>query len=210
MLKSLASAALAIGLAFSTAHAADYVAGKDYIELPTAVKTSDPTRVEVTEMFGYPCPHCNSFEPLLSTWEKKQDDINFQRVPVVFGRSWEAPARAYYTAELLDKVDETHQAMFDAIHIQRKRLNSVEAMANFYASLGVDKEKFEKTYNSFAVNMKLNQGDSKVRSYQVDGVPSMVVNGKYRVTAGTAGGQANMLDVVDFLVAKEQAAMAKE
>jgi thiol:disulfide interchange protein DsbA len=75
--------------------------------------------------------------------------------------------------------------------------------------MGVDKAQFEKTYNSFAVNMKMNQGESKLRSYQVDGVPALVVNGKYRVTASTAGGHKEMLEVVDFLVAKENAAKAQ-
>jgi thiol:disulfide interchange protein DsbA len=206
MLKSLATATMAVGLMFSTVQAAEpYQAGKDYVELTQPVKTADPNKVEVVEMFGYPCPHCNSFEPMLKAWEKqKGEEIDFERIPVVFGRSWEGPARSYYTAELMGKVDETHQAMFDAIHVERKRFRGAEDFADFYESLGVDRGQFLKTYNSFAVNMKLNQGDSKLRSYQVDGVPTLIVNGKYRVTAGMAGSQADMLKVVDYLINKEE------
>lgn len=209
MFKALLSALLLLGMSVS-AQAAEYEAGKHYIELPTAVRTADANKVEVVEMFGYPCPHCNSFEPMLDAWHKKQDaTVDFQRIPVVFGRSWEPLARAYYTAELLNSVDKTHQGMFDAIHLQKKRFANLDALASYYADMGVDKAQFEKTYNSFAVNMKMNQGESKVRSYQVDGVPALVVNGKYRVTASTAGGHKEMLEVVDFLIAKENAAKAQ-
>lgn len=213
MWKALLSVLVFLGLSVS-AHAegtTDYQAGKHYIELPTAIRTSDASKVEVVEMFGYPCPHCNTFEPLLESWHKSQpDDVDFQRVPVVFGRSWEPMARAYYTAELLGVVDQTHQPMFDAIHLHKKRFRNVEALADYYAELGVDKAKFEKTYASFAVNTKMNQGDSKVRSYQVDGVPSLVVNGKYRITAAMAGGQANMLKVAQHLIEKERKSLASE
>jgi thiol:disulfide interchange protein DsbA len=182
--------------------------GVQYETLPFAVKTADPARVEVTEMFGYLCPHCNAFEPLISSWQKRQDaGVQFVRVPVVFGRSWEPFARAYYTAELMGVVDKSHQQMFDAIHLNKQRFSKPEDMVEFYGKLGVDTEKFSKLMNSFAVNTKLNQGESKTRSYEITGVPTMVVNGKYRVTAASAGGHKQMLEVVDYLVEKERKAM---
>lgn len=211
MWKALLSVLLVLGLSTTASAAEDeFEAGKHFVELPFAVKTVDPGKVEVTELFGYPCPHCNSFEPMLAAWHKQQSaQVDFQRIPVVFGRSWEPLARAYYTAELLDNVEKTHQPMFDAIHLQKKRFKNQEDLADYYADLGVDRALFEKTYGSFAVNTKMNQGESKVRGYQVDGVPALVVNGKYRVTAAMAGGQKEMLDVVNYLVAKEQAALVK-
>ncbi|SIS39683.1 thiol:disulfide interchange protein DsbA/DsbL [Neptunomonas antarctica] len=212
MWKTLLSVLFVFGLntAIQAADENQFEAGKQFVELPFPVKTVDASKVEVTELFGYPCPHCNSFEPMLAAWEKQQsEEVDFQRVPVVFGRSWEPLARAYYTAELLNGVEQTHQAMFDAIHLHKKRFKNVEDIAAFYAEMGIDKAKFEKTYGSFAVNTKMNQGESKVRGYQVDGVPSLVVNGKYRVTAAMAGGHQQMLDVVSYLVAKEQKLLAE-
>ncbi|MGB0466054.1 MAG: thiol:disulfide interchange protein DsbA/DsbL [Pontibacterium sp.] len=179
--------------------------GVHYEALSFPVKTADASRVEVVEAFGYPCPHCNTFEPLVQRWEHSlAEDVTFSRLPVVFGRSWEPMARAYYSADLLKVVDKTHQAMFNAVHIERRRFSNKEQVADFYGNLGVDKAKFSKMYNSFAVNMKLKQGDSKVRGYGITGVPSMVVNGKYRITAQMAGSPAKMLEVVDYLVAKER------
>jgi protein dithiol oxidoreductase (disulfide-forming) len=197
--------AMLMSLTVWAAEAERFQNGVHYETLPYAVKTADPARVEVTEMFGYLCPHCNSFEPLVNGWQKRQDaDVQFVRVPVVFGRSWEPYARAYYSAELMGAVDKSHQQMFDAIHLHKQRFGTQEDMVEFYGKLGVDSAKFAKLMNSFAVNTKLNQGESKARSYEITGVPTMVVNGKYRVTASSAGGHQQMLDVVDFLVEKER------
>lgn len=179
--------------------------GVHYATLQYPVKTADAARIEVVEAFGYPCPHCNSFEPLIQTWEKKiSQDVNFVRLPVVFGRSWEPLARAYYSSELLNSIEKTHVPTFTALHIERKRFRGKHDIAEFYGNLGVDAAKFSKMYDSFAVNMKLRQGDSKLRGYQITGVPAMVVNGKYRVTAQMAGSHKKMLEVVNFLVEKER------
>lgn len=207
MFKKLFAALCVSMLAALPAWAEEYRANQHYFELPFPVKTVDENKIEVTEAFGYLCPHCNTFEPLLSSWrEKKADDVAFVGLPVVFGRSWEPLARAYYVAELSDKVEDTHQPMFDAIHLQRKRLRTAEDLAEFYADLGLPEEKFNKLYDSFAVNMKLKQGDAKLRGYEVTSVPSMIVNGKYRVTADSAGSHKQMLEVVDYLIEKERAA----
>lgn len=195
-----------LSLTAALAWAADYQEGVHYHALPFPVKTQSADKIEVVEAFGYPCPHCNSFEPLLAKWRQQQaDDVEFVGLPVVFGRSWEPLARAYYVAELKGKVEDSHQAMFDAVHLQRKRFANAEALADFYADFGIEREEFTKLYDSFAVNMKLKQGDSKLRSYQITGVPSMVVNGKYRVTAQSAGGHQQMLKVVDYLIEQERA-----
>lgn len=187
--------------------AEEYREGVHYVKLTSPVRTADQSKVEVVEMFGYPCPHCNSFEPLIKIWENNQaEDVSFVRIPVVFGRSWEPMARAFYASDLLKTLDKTHEATFNAVHVERRRLRGEDDFAEFYANLGVDAGKFSKMYNSFAVNMKLKQGDSKVRGYGIEGVPAMVVNGKYRITAGTAGGQKQMLDVVNYLVELERSA----
>lgn len=189
------------------AQAEEYREGVHYVKLDTPVRTADQSKVEVVELFGYPCPHCNSFEPLIKHWEGKLDaDVQFKRIPVVFGRSWEPMARAFYSSELMKTLDKTHEATFNAVHVEKRRFRGKEDFSKFYGNLGVDTTKFDKTFNSFAVEMKLKQGDSKMRGYGVEGVPSMVVNGKYRITGQMAGGHKQMLEVVNFLVEKERAA----
>ena len=188
-------------------HAAEFTEGVHYQKLDAPVKQRMPKRIEVVEAFGYLCPHCNNFEPILEPWVERQPaDVNFVRIPVVFSRSWEPMARAYYSSELLKTLDKTHQATFNGIHQERRRFRNADDLAEFYAGLGVDPEKFKKMYDSFATNMKLNIGASKLAGYGVEGVPTLIVNGKYRITTGTAGSHANMLKVAEYLVEKERAA----
>ncbi|MDO6562446.1 thiol:disulfide interchange protein DsbA/DsbL [Amphritea sp. 1_MG-2023] len=207
MLKKLA---IGLMLAFTavTAQAEEYQAGVNYDVIAMPVPTADKTKVEVVEAFGYLCPHCASFEPMLHHWTTKlSSDVNFARVPVVFSRSWEPLARAYYSADILQALDKTHQATFTALHNERRRFNSLEDLADFYADLGVDKDKFIEMNQSFAVNMRMNQGQSKLKGYGIQSVPTLVVNGKYRITAEKAGGHAGMLKVAEYLIAQEKRAL---
>jgi len=181
-----------------------FEAGVHYAQISKSVPTRSADKIEVVSVFGYLCPHCNNFEPMLQAWEKNlTDEIDYHHIPVVFSRNWAPLARGYYVADMKGLVNETHQAMFDAVHMQNRRFNDENDLAAFYSGYGIDPEEFRKLYNSFAVDTKLNQGMAKVQSYEVTGVPSMVVNGKYRVTASMAGGSAQMLQVVNYLIEKE-------
>ncbi len=209
MLKKLCLSVLLVfaPVLLNAADAEPYQSGVHYIELPYPVVTGDASKVEVVEAFGYLCPHCASFEPMLHHWSQQQtDQVSFVRLPVVFSRSWEPLARAYYSVDLMNVTDKTHQATFDALHKERRRFKSAEDLAAFYADLGVDQGQFKKMYDSFAVNMRMNQGASKLKGYGIQSVPTLIVNGKYRVTAETAGDHAGMLKVVEFLIQKEQQA----
>ena len=207
MLKRLGLGLVALSMS-AMSFAADYVEGKHYFVLEKPVKTSSANRVEVVEAFGYPCPHCNAFEPILKHWKGQQSaDVSVKELPVMFGRSWTPFAQAYHTADLLKVLDKTHQLTFDAYHIERRRLTDKESFAELYAEAGVDKDKFTKAFDSFAVNMKMRQADVKLREYNVDAVPMLFVNGKYKVTTD-AGSYQDMLKVVDYLVEKERTMMA--
>ncbi|WP_052063344.1 thiol:disulfide interchange protein DsbA/DsbL [Nitrincola sp. A-D6] len=162
----------------------DYQAGVHYQELPATVTTSDPEKIEVVAVFGYSCPHCANLEPMLASWSQQQsaDNLDYKHLPVVFSRNWEPLARAYYVAELTGKVEETHQAMFDAVHVQNTRFRSVDDLAEFYTAYGIEEDEFNKLYDSFAVDTRLKQGQARLRAYQITAVPAMVVNGKYHIT----------------------------
>ncbi|WP_210398264.1 thiol:disulfide interchange protein DsbA/DsbL [Motiliproteus sediminis] len=206
-LKRSAMALVMIPLLSTTALAADFKEGVHYTKLPKEVRTADPSKVEVVEMFGYWCPHCNNFERYLGPWKKQQDDsVDFKHIPVVFRGNQEEFARAYYVAKALEVEEQAHPQLFNLIHRQRQWINNKEQLGQFFAGLGVSADDFDKAYSSFAINSQMNWGRKKAGEYRISGVPSMVVNGKYLVTAEKAGGQRQMLEVVDFLVAKEKAA----
>ena len=130
-------------------------------------------------------------------------------MPAVFSPAWEPYARAFYTAEVMGVLDKTHSQLFQALHVQRRPLRSLEDLAGFYAEQGVDREQFLSTAKSFAVETKLNRSRQQVPRYQVEGTPSMIVAGKFRVTGESAGGYENLFKIVNFLVAQEHASSAK-
>ncbi len=118
-----------------TAMAKDYQAGFDYLVLDNPIKSSSD-KVIVNEFFGYSCPHCNNFEPLLHKWSQAQaDDVTFVAVPVVFGRSWEPYAKAYYIARQLGILEQTHQAMYNAVHVDKRRIATKAALQKSLLSM---------------------------------------------------------------------------
>jgi thiol:disulfide interchange protein DsbA len=166
--------------------------------------TPQADKIEVVEMFWYGCPHCYHFEPLLEKWiEGKSDQVTFVHVPAIFRDSWLLHAQAFYTAKALGVLDKVHRPLFDAIHLEKRRFNTKEALADFFATQGVAKQDFLSTFESFAVQGKVQQAVVITRASGITGVPAMIVNGKYRTDAELAGSFERMLEVVDYLIAQE-------
>ncbi|MFJ4133007.1 thiol:disulfide interchange protein DsbA [Pseudomonas cyclaminis] len=204
------SAALVTASLFGmTAQAADVPleAGKTYVELSNPVPVSVPGKVEVVELFWYGCPHCYAFEPVINPWvEKLPKDVNFKRIPAMFGGPWDAHGQLFLTLEAMGVEHKVHNAVFNAIQKEGKRLTKPDEMADFVATQGVDKDKFLATFNSFAIQGQIKQAKELAQKYGVQGVPTMIVNGKYRFDLGTTGGPEATLNVADQLIAKERAA----
>ncbi len=189
---------------------AQWEAGKNYFLIDPAQPTSTGDKIEVLEIFSYACPHCAHFQPYAEQLRKSLPAYaSFQSMPAVFNASWEPFARAFYAAQSLGVLAQTHQAMFDALHVERLPLRSIDDMASFYAQHGVDRGKFLSAANSFEVESKLARSRQMVTAYHIDGTPSVVVQGKYRVTGASAGSYENLIALVDWLVAKEHADAAK-
>ncbi len=188
------------------AQPARYVEGTHFVTLSEPVRTVDPNRIEVTEVFWYGCNHCYAFEPLIHDWEARQaDDVIFVRSPGIWNAMMEVHAQLYYTMMALDKFDELHDAIFDEMQLRGNYLQNETEARNFFVSRGVSREEFDSAWNSFAVSSEVNRAGSRMRAYGVRGVPNMVVNGKYRVSVGQAvPTQADMLRVVDYLVELER------
>ncbi len=201
-----------LGLVFSLSACAqetssEYLEGQHYVALETPVRTADPSKIEVAEVFAYSCPHCFHFEPLLQAWEKKMPaDVYLVQTHAMWNPSMEPLIRGYYTSLTLKVKEQTHMAVFNAMHMEHKTFSTAEQWADFFATYGVDKAKAISTYNSFGVTSQIKQAEARARGYKVTGTPELVVNGKYRVSSRLTGGHEEMLKVVDFLIAKERAA----
>ena len=176
--------------------------GVDYVELPQALATKNPDKIEVIEVFAYSCPHCYRFETEVSAnWAlKKAEDVDFIELPSAFNGMQEIHARLFYTVKALGKLDTLHRPIFEAIHLDKKRLDRVPNIKAFMVSKGVDGAKFDKYYSNFGVKNQVKKAKSLVAAYGITGTPQLVVGGRYRVSATN-----KTLQVVDFLVNKIRA-----
>lgn len=201
-------AVLALASLFGVAaHADDIQAGKQYTVLESPVSVAQPGKIEVVELFWYGCPHCYAFEPTINPWiEKLPADVHFIRIPAMFGGIWDVHGQMFVTLEAMGVEHKVHTAVFDAIHKEHKMFKTPEEMADFVATQGVDKAKFLETYNSFAVKGMVAKYKKLAVDYGVTGVPTMIVNGKYRFDLGSSGGPEETLKVADTLIEKERAA----
>lgn len=187
-----------------------YTEGLDYDLLATEQAMDDPKRIEVVEFFWYGCPHCYQFEPVLNTWAKNiASDVNFYRLPAVFSPLWETHARAYFVADILDVLADSHAGMFKALHVDRKKLNSPEQLAAFYTQYGINDKRFKRTYQSTSVNVKVERARHVINSYGINGVPALVVAGKYLITTEKGKSFDNMLSIADYLIEKERASIKR-
>jgi len=201
-------AAFIVGNLMQTAIAANPYAGLyDVIDPP--VNTDTPNKVEVVELFWYTCPHCYSFEKrYLKAWrENKPDYVVFTHMPAVFDLNDRGLplAKAYYVAKELKILEKIHTPLFRRIHKKHHRMNSEKALRRFFVKYGgVSKREFDETYNeSFSVNTNLRKAKEKTEKYGVGSVPTVIVNGKYRLNSRKAKGYDKMVDILNYLVEEE-------
>ncbi len=187
-----------------------YQEGTHYFKIDPVQATSTPGKVEVVEVFSYACIHCAHFQPHVDTWKQNMPkEASFSYMPAIFNPSWEMLARGFYAAEVLEILDKSHAATFDAIFTQRKPMGSMDQIAEFLGGYAKSADEIKKTMNSFAVEKKIERAKKMVVGYQVDGTPTVVVGGKWRVTGQSAGGHEHVFKVVNYLVGLEAAKLPK-
>lgn len=184
----MVSAWAAAAVPTAWAQGAAPVAGRDYQKVePFAPVDAPAGKVEVVEFFWYSCPHCNAFEPLLEQWVKAlPKDVAFRRVPVAFRDDFVPQQRLYYALEALGQLDKLHAKVFQAIHGQGQRLNTLENIAPWVVAQGVAQEAFEQAYNSFSVAGKVRRATQLQDAYRVEGVPALGVAGRYMTDGSMA------------------------
>lgn len=193
----------------SSAAIEEYTEGMHWELVTPPQPTSTTDKIEVVELFWYGCPHCYQFEPHVQKWLKtKSPKVEFVRIPGIFRPEWAVLGRAYYASEALGVFDKIHEPLFAAVHELKRKFDNEDQVAAFFAENGVKDDDFRKAYRAFAVEGKIRRAQEMGQRYGVKGVPTMIVNGKYRVSASLSGVQthANTIKVVDYLVQKELAA----
>ena len=194
---------------FAAEEARTFEEGKEYQLIIPAIRTADPHKIEVVEFFWYGCGHCYNFEPVIGQWKKSLgDDVDFKGSPAVWAPQMELHSKMYYTAEVLGVSDKMHLALFQAMNVDKKRLQSESEIAEVFVANGVSEEDFSKAFNSFGVNSMVRQATARAKAAKISGTPEMMVNGKYRISTRMGSRLTGMLEVAKFLIEKERAAMA--
>ncbi len=171
-----------------------------YETIKNAPARVDTERDEVLEYFWFGCPHCYAFEPTINAWAaNKPDHVDFVREAPPLNPSWTAHSKAFYAAQLMGVTDEFFEPLFNAIHKDKKRLNTPKSISKFAATLGIDGDKFLKTMNSFAVDAKIRRSLDLARAAGINSVPSVVINGKYKTTGSIAGSNQRVIEVIEEL-----------
>ena len=178
--------------------------GIDFTILPNPQPTETGDKIEVLEVFMYSCPHCFHLEPTLEKWRETQPaNVAFRRMPAVFSTKPDLQAQAFYAAELMGAEDKFTLAMFDAIHVKKQKISDENVVVTIAEGAGIDGAEFRKALNSFDVNMKVNRARNVTKNYGIDGVPAVVVNGKYRTSPSQTGSREGLVKVIDQLIARE-------
>lgn len=185
---------------------ANLTKGKDYLELKTPVAVDVPKgKVEVIEFFGYFCPHCNAFEPILEQWLKKiPAHIVFRRIPVAFDKRAQPMQRLFYTLEAMGKLETHHRQVFAAVHVKKENLMSDAGILDWAKGSDLDFKVFKQTYESFSVASKAARASQLVNAFQVSGVPSFGIQGRYYIDGELSKTTERALKSVEILALQLQ------
>lgn len=197
--------ALTVLLASFGAQAQGFVEGTHYQRLAQVQPTAAPKdKVEVLEAFSYACVHCAHFEPFVQAWlPRLSKQAHFVRLPVAWNAPYELYARGFLTAQALGAGEKAHTEMFRAVFSRNEQHKSIDDLAKFYSAYGIKPETFVVTANSFGITSKIKRIQQQTPRYEISGTPTMVVAGKYTVTARPGATPEETLKIVDFLIQKE-------
>ena len=178
------------------------VAGRDYVVIAGGQPWQPLNgKIEVVEVFAYTCHHCADFRPLLDAWKRGLPrDVRVNYVPAAFNPD-DTYSRAFFAAQRMGVVAKTHAALFDAIHVQRSvpmGNASADELGAFYRSQGVDATRLEKTMASAAVSADMRRARQFQIASGIEGTPTLIINGKYRVQARSL---EDTLRIADQLIA---------
>ncbi len=220
---------LAAALAAPASQAQEkWVEGTHYFLVNPVQRTNVPAgKVEVMEVFSYGCPACNQFNAVAKKIKSSLPaNAQFVYLPASFipTEDWPMFQRAFFAAQALGIAEKAHDAMFDAIwrggelaisdpttHRIKSPLPSIEDAGKFYARVaGVKAADFVAAAKSFGTEVKMKNADALILAAHVDSTPTLIVNGKYRFTPQTVGSYDGMVELTNFLVAKESGGAVKK
>ena len=190
---------------FEAGNGEKFRAGVHYELLDNPTKVRDPSKIEVTEVFWFGCNHCYALEPYIARWKRDIPlDVTFIKSPATWNDMLKTHATIYYTAKALGIEQQFVPAAFNTIQNEGKMLTGNTELEYYFRGFDVQKDRYKAVSTSFGVRNAVDQADKKMKEWKVTGVPSLVVNGKYKVAASRSVRTDELFEVVDFLIEKER------
>jgi thiol:disulfide interchange protein DsbA len=172
----------------------------------TSVEPVIPKRPLVTLYFWYGCPHCFEFRHYFQAWlEEWGDKITFSAVPIALKPSWIDHARAFYAAQQLDVLTRFHPALYDALHVEKRKLNSVAALAEFAGSLGIDAEAFQAAMLSSATTVSIRRDNAAIKRLAITTTPTLVIDDRHRLSLRSHDGYDGLLNLAEDILEQKLA-----
>lgn len=160
---------------------------KAYTEINPPLPTDSPGKIEVLEFFAYTCPHCAAMEPLVEDWIKRAPkDVVLKQIPIAFNASMKPLQQLYFTLAAMNRMD-LHAKVFNAIHVEKKRLFDKKSMVAWAQEQGVDAAKFESIFDSFTVATQVQRANQLSEAYRIEGTPTLAVGGRFTTSPVMAG-----------------------
>ena len=180
------------------------VFAQKYVQISTE-KQQESKSIIIYEFFWYGCPHCYNLEPTMERIEADLDkDTKIVKLPVALRDSWIPHAKLYYALQQMGKIDEVHNLIFEEIHLEDNRLNTEQQMIDFLGKHGIDTNKFTEKYNSFGTEARIKKASNLAKKYQINSVPTIIVNGKYLTSGSYVSSYDELYSVINLLIERER------
>jgi thiol:disulfide interchange protein DsbA len=181
-----------------------YVFAQKYVQISTE-KQQESKSIIIYEFFWYGCPHCYNLEPTMERIEADLDkDTKIVKLPVALRDSWIPHAKLFYALQQMGKIDEVHNLIFEEIHLEDNRLNTEQQMVDFLGKHGIDTNKFMEKYNSFGTEARIKKASNLAKKYQINSVPTIIVNGKYLTSGSYVSSYDELYSVINLLIERER------
>ena len=180
------------------------VFAQKYVQISTE-KQQESKSIIIYEFFWYGCPHCYNLEPTMERIEADLDkDTEIVKLPVALRDSWIPHAKLFYALQQMGKIDEVHNLIFEEIHLEDNRLNTEQQMVDFLGKHGIDTNKFMEKYNSFGTEARIKKASNLAKKYQINSVPTIIVNGKYLTSGSYVSSYDELYSVINLLIERER------
>ncbi len=166
---------------------------------PQPVETGD--RIEVIDFFWYGCPYCNELQPALDDWDRRKPaDVALRRVPAILKDNWAPHARIYYTLELLGEAGRLHQKVYLSYHVEELPMSKPDVMEQWAVKNGIERRRWLDAYYSPEVDARVARAQELAKRYEVQGTPTVVVDGRYLTSSSMTPSVRGVILVVEDLI----------